>query len=272
MPFFSRLCTPPSKSFRFLIVGCLLPLVGFAQERPKLDVPYIPTPPAVVQRMLDFGQVGSSDYLIDLGSGDGRIPITAALERGARAFGVDIDPARIAESTQNALRKGVADRVSFKQQDLFETELSKSTVVTMYLYPEVNLKLRPHLLDTLKPGTRVVSHAFHMEDWTPDQHEVVNGNDVFLWLIPAKVAGLWQVNKGNETFVLRFWQQFQRIQGTASYGGERSIPLTDATLRGNEIRFTLKTTEGTQHFHGTLDDQGMRSAQGSKKTWQATRL
>jgi hypothetical protein len=150
---------------------------------PDLDVPYVPTPPRVVSAMLEVAQVGKDDVLYDLGSGDGRIPITAAKQFGTRGVGVDIDPERVQEATANAQRAGVSDRVQFRQQDLFETDLSEATVVTLYLLPQVNLDLRPRLLQ-LKPGTRIVSHSFDMGDWKPDRTLQVDGSTIYYWVVP----------------------------------------------------------------------------------------
>jgi Methyltransferase domain len=156
------------------------------EQSPKLDVPYVPTPTAVVDTMLKVAKVGKNDVLYDLGSGDGRIPITAAKRFGTRGFGVDIDPERIKEANANAQKEGVSDRVKFAQQDLFKTDLSKATVISLYLLPRINLELRPKLLQ-LKPGTRIVSHAFDMGDWKPDQVINVNGTTVYYWVVPEKV-------------------------------------------------------------------------------------
>ncbi|HLU78098.1 MAG TPA: SAM-dependent methyltransferase [Burkholderiaceae bacterium] len=245
--------------------------MGAAQARPALDVPYIKTPDAVVDRMLEMGKVGPDDFLIDLGSGDGRIPITAAVKHGTRALGVDLDPARTQEARAGAEQAGVADRVSFRTENLFDTDLSEATVITMYLFPEINLRLRPELLK-LKPGTRIVSHAFHMEDWTPERHEVVGSSDIFLWTIPAPVEGLWRVTvPGNREFVLRIWQQFNRIQATATTVDEHSIPTVDTSLSGAEIRFTRTTQDGALTYTGTVEGSRMKGTSDVGE-WTAERL
>lgn len=151
-----------------------------------LDVPYVPTPQPVVEEMLTMADVGEEDILYDLGSGDGRIVITAAKEFGARAVGIDIDPERVAEGRANAEAAGVEDQVRFIQGDLFEADLGDATVVTLYLLGSVNERLRPKLLDELRPGTRVVSHAFDMGDWEPVATRVVNGSTLYLWVVPPK--------------------------------------------------------------------------------------
>jgi hypothetical protein len=215
------------------------------------SVPYVPTPQVVVDRMLEIGKVGPQDYLIDLGSGDGRIVITAAKKFGTRGQGVDLNPTRIAEANENARKAGVTDKVTFARQDLFETDLAPATVITMYLLPRVNLELRPKLLD-LKPGTRIVSHDFSMDDWKPDHQEQLEAkdkyggsggvSDIFLWIIPAKVAGSWQsevlVRGKPVPYAFTLAQEFQRVSGAAQVGG-RAVPLENTKLRGDELSFEL---------------------------------
>jgi ribosomal protein L11 methylase PrmA len=151
------------------------------------DVIFVPTPPEVVKAMLEVAKVGKGDIVYDLGSGDGRIPVAAVKDFGAtRATGIDIDPQRIKEANENAKQNGVTDRVRFLNQDLFETNISDATVVTLYLLPSLNLKLRPKLMAELKPGTRIVSHAFDMGDWKAEKELDVNGRRVFFWTIPKK--------------------------------------------------------------------------------------
>ncbi|MDB5890331.1 MAG: hypothetical protein JWP47_1162 [Polaromonas sp.] len=175
---------------RSLLQGLAFALVatqpGHAQNAttPRLDVPYVPTPQPVVDKMLDLAKVGRKDVLFDLGCGDGRIVITAAKARGARGTGIDIDPTRIQEAVQNAKTAGVADRVNFKQGDLFEADFSPATVVTLYLLPDINRKLRPQLWKQLKVGTRVVSHDFDMGDeWPPERVEKVGNKTLYYWTI-----------------------------------------------------------------------------------------
>ncbi|MEZ5293504.1 MAG: methyltransferase domain-containing protein [Vicinamibacterales bacterium] len=157
---------------------------GAATRRP--DVIYVPTPQEVVDAMLLAAKVTKDDVVYDLGTGDGRIPVTAAKKYGARAVGIDIDPERIKDATENVQRNGVGDRVRIQQADLFEADISPATVVTLYLLPSLNVKLRPKLLRDLKPGTRIVSHAFDMGDWKPEQELDVNGRKIYLWTIPKK--------------------------------------------------------------------------------------
>ena len=159
-----------------------------AQPARSPDVPYVPTPQEVVDAMLKLGEVKQGDVLYDLGCGDGRIVITAAKSHGARGVGIDINPERIREATENARTQGVSDRVKFMQADLFEADIKDATVVTLYLLPSINLKLRPKLWSDLKPGTRIVSHSFDMGDWAPEKKVEVNGRYIYFWTVPAKGA------------------------------------------------------------------------------------
>lgn len=159
---------------------------AFAQDAPRLDVPFVPTPQPVVDKMLELANVQKGDFLIDLGSGDGRIPVTAAQRFGVKALGVDLNPQRIKEANERAKKAGVTDLVEFRQEDLFTTDLSKADVLTMYLLPSVNLKLRPKILKEMKPGARVVSHAFDMGDWKPEQKVQVDGRTVMMWTVPKR--------------------------------------------------------------------------------------
>jgi hypothetical protein len=189
---------------RSLVVSALALVLGLtvagstvAQQQLKPlekdpEVPYVPTHERVVAEMLKVAKVGKNDVLYDLGSGDGRIPITAARQFGTRGVGVDIDPARVIEAQANAVKAGVADKVKFMQQDLFETDIKEATVVTLYLLPDVNLRLRPKLLAELKPGTRVVSHNYDMGDWKPLQTitvKVPEEHTIYYWVVPPKSGG-----------------------------------------------------------------------------------
>ena len=162
--------------------------VAFAQEAPtrRPDVIYVPTPEAVVEAMLQVANVGKNDIVYDLGCGDGRIPVTAAKKYGATGVGIDIDPQRIKEAKENVAKNNVGDRVKIVQGDLFEQDLSQATVVTLYLLPSLNVKLMPKLMKELKPGTRVVSHAFDMGDWKPEKELDVEGRKVYYWTIPKR--------------------------------------------------------------------------------------
>ncbi len=179
---FSRL------SFGSFLTVAFLTAISVSGQTPQKDpeVPYVPTPQTVVDEMLKLAAVTSGDVVYDLGSGDGRIVITAAKRYGARGVGVEIDPVRVKEANANAVQAGVMDRVKFLQQDLFKTDLRDASVVTLYLLPAVNLKLRPKLWSELKPGTRVVSHSFDMGDWKPEKMVEIQGAKIYFWVIPAK--------------------------------------------------------------------------------------
>lgn len=169
-----------------LAVALSHPAQADREQNLNLLVPYVPTAQHVVDKMLEVAGVGRNDFLIDLGSGDGRIPITAARRFGTRGFGVDLNPRRVEEAQENARKAGVTDKVSFRQQDLFETDISRASVVTLYLLPEINAKLRPKLLRELKPGTRVVSHDFDMGDWKPKRVVQAGRATIYLWIIPGR--------------------------------------------------------------------------------------
>jgi hypothetical protein len=233
----------------------------FVQGRPRLDAPYIASEMEVVDAMLGLAGVRPDDYVIDLGSGDGRILIAAARSNGARGLGVDIDPARIRESNANARAAGVAGRVAFRRQDLFETPLAEADVLTLYLLPEVNLRLRPRILAEMRPGTRVVSHDFDMGDWRWDQRRRVGNAVVYLWTVPARVAGHWTLTAGGRRYPLDIEQRYQRIAGTI---GPARIELGELT--GDRIRFRANLGEGRRSFEGRV---GNNAIEGSD--WRATR-
>jgi hypothetical protein len=216
------------------------------------DVVYVPTPQITVDEMLRMAKVGPADYVIDLGSGDGRIVITAAKRYGARGFGVDLDRYLLAMANANARKEGVADRARFLEQNLFETDLSAATVVTTYLLPEMNEKLRPKLL-ALKPGTRVVAHDYAMGDWEADDDltlivpEKTVGDPgksyIFLWIVPARVAGRWEsqimVDGRLVPFDFRFEQNFQLVHGTARVDG-RELKVPQFRMAGDQLAFSLR--------------------------------
>ncbi len=230
-----------------LLTGAMVTTVGAAE----LSVPYVPTPLDVVDAMLKMAKVSSTDYLIDLGSGDGRIVINAAKKYGARGFGVDLNPVRIDEANANARKAGVTDKVAFYQRDLFETDLSEASVITMYLLPRVNLELRPKLL-ALKPGTRVVSHDFSMDDWKADTHAKIDvkdkygaaggASDVYFWVIPARVAATWQwqlpVSGKSRSYEMTLTQKYQVFFGDVRVGSQ-AIRLQNPVLRGEQIAFVF---------------------------------
>src|SRR5262245_49964544 len=212
------------------------------------DVVWVPTPQALVDKMLDMAKLTAADYLMDLGSGDGRTVITAA-KRGVRALGIEYNPDMVTLSRRNAEKEGVTGRAQFDKADLFETDFSKATVITMFLLPDINLKLRPKILD-LKPGTRIVSNTFTMGEWKADEtHTVDNGCSsswctALLWIVPAKVAGTHKIPQGD--LVLK--QEFQMLTGTLRADG-RTVPV-QGKVRGSEISFTAGGKQYKGHLEG----------------------
>jgi SAM-dependent methyltransferase len=205
----------------------------------KKDVPYVPTPHETVDEMLRLAQVSRDDIVYDLGSGDGRIVITAAKKHGARGVGIDIDPTRVAEANENARTAGVTERVRFIQGDLFAADLREATAVTLYLLRSVNLRLRPKLLSELRPGTPVVSHDFDMGEWAPDDHTRVADDDVYLWIVPANIDGKWQWKAADgRPMSAQIEQAFQTFAGTARSEGDR-FNIRNGRIRGEEISFDL---------------------------------
>lgn len=240
-------------------------------DKPPLDVPYVPTPPEMVDRMLEMASVQPHDFVVDLGSGDGRIAIAAG-RKGARALGIDIDPERILEAQENARRAGLLDRVQFRRQDLFEAKLSDATVLTMYLLTKVNLDLRPRILKELKPGARVVSHAFDMGNWKPDIHIEVEHRQVFMWIVPARVAGRWQGRIGTETLHLSLEQEYQYLKGSARIA-DATFEVREGWLHGTDMHVTL--SDGRK-LRGRVDGHRMRALPadpGDKPaiSWHASR-
>jgi SAM-dependent methyltransferase len=241
------------------------------------DVVWVPTPDALVERMLRMARVGPKDVVIDLGSGDGRTVIAAG-KLGARAMGIEYNPDMVALSIKNAEKAGMGDKVKFVKADIFESDFSEATVITMYLLPSLNIKLRPKILD-LRPGTRIVSHAFNMEDWQPDQTVTVEGRDAFLWIVPAKVGGSWKLStpagNGEEAWQLTLAQQFQRLSGGVK-GGGRSFDLIDPKLTGSAVKFAFVDGNGIKReFNGRVSGNRMEGTTqtqgGTQVKWTAVR-
>jgi SAM-dependent methyltransferase len=237
------------------------PAIGLAGK----DVIWIPTPQALVEKMLDVARVTPNDYVIDLGSGDGRLVITAA-KRGARALGIEYNPEMVELSKRNAANEGVSDRATFLKADLFESDLSQATVITIFLRLDLNLKLRPRLLD-LKPGTRIVSNSFSMGEWSADQIVIAEDSCVtyctaYFWLVPAKIAGRWQMAEGELT--LR--QSFQLISGAIRSSGH-ATEIANGRLEGNQISFTA----GDTRYIGRVNGNSMEGTVSSGGYWKATR-
>jgi len=216
---------------------------------PSLDVPYVPTPQDVVDRMLDIVKPTASDFVMDLGCGDGRMLVTAASKFGARGFGVDLNPVRIQEATENAKKANVTDKIRFEVKNLFETSIRDASVLTMYLLPSVNLQLRPRILDEMKPGSRIVSHAFHMADWEPDLQDEVRGRNIYHWVVPAKVAGKWNIHDGGSTIAVDVFQQFQKLSGIARGAGGATGKVS-GSIKGTEVTFVVDMGGGAKTYTG----------------------
>jgi SAM-dependent methyltransferase len=286
-----------SQLVRAALVGAvavcsLVAVSAVALAAPDPDVPYVPTAPNVVEAMLAIAKVGPQDYVVDLGSGDGRIVIAAATRHGARGFGVELDENLVARAREAAAQAGVAERIQFFARNLFLTDISRATVLTLYLYPSINLQLRPRLFAELKPGTRVVSHDFSMDLWRPDAQLTVPvpekpygapESTVYLWVIPANAAGAWRGSIKTEGGILEFHaeltQRFQMLSGTARVGTARSR-LQGGRLRGDALRFTLiAEVEGSgilHEFEGRVSGDAIvgkvRVAGGMERVWRARQI
>jgi hypothetical protein len=252
-----------------LALSLVVILSAFAQAQPAKqefqpevgqagkDVVWVPTPQALVDKMLDMAKVTPKDYVIDLGSGDGRTVITAA-KRGSKALGIEYNPDMVELSKRSAANEGVSDKANFVKADLFESDFSQAQVITMFLLPSINVKLRPKILD-LKPGTRIVSNSFDMEDWKPDQTENVEGCSnwctAHLWIVPAKVGGTWKLPQGE----LAIKQTFQMITGTLKQGNTSS--QISGKLNGDQITFSAGSTQYTGRVNGNT----MEVAAGGNK-------
>jgi methyltransferase family protein len=253
-----------------LAMGCNQVQAAQGEYQPHVgqsgkDVIWVPTPQALVDKMLDMAKVTPKDYVIDLGSGDGRTVITAA-KRGAKALGIEYNPDMVELAKRNAAKAGVSDKANFVKADLFESDFSPATVITMFLLPDINLKLRPKILD-MKPGTRVVSNSFTMGDWSPDEtttatEECVSYCTAYLWIVPAKVEGTWQLPQGE----LALKQSYQMISGTLK-SGDHTTQISNGKLKGDEIIFNAAGTLYTGHVSGNTME-GSVSTGGS---WKATR-
>ena len=228
------------------------------------DVIWVPTPKSLVEKMLKMADVKPTDIVIDLGSGDGITVITAAKQFGVRATGIEYNPDMVELSKRNAQREGVADKTEFIRGDIFVTDFSKATVLTMYLLPYLNLKLRPTILN-MKPGTRVVSHAFTMEDWLPEQTDSTEGRTAYLWIVPAKVEGNWKIGQGT----LELKQKFQVIEGTYRVN-DTTWRLTQTNLRGDQISFMVNGAAYTGRVTGpTMQGMTKPRADGQPTPWSA---
>jgi SAM-dependent methyltransferase len=249
---------------RLVLALAIAPTLALAQNakeefQPRVgqagkDVIWVPTPERSVERMLQMAQVGSKDFVVDLGSGDGRTVITAARKFGAKSLGIEFNPDMVALSRRNAEKEGVSETAKFVQGDIFKTDFSTATVVTLYLLDDINLALRPKLLQ-MKPGTRIASHDFNMGDWEPDDRSSIDDHTTYLWIVPAKVQGDWklgvELGAGDEA-VLKLSQKFQKIEGTLVSMASQ-ISLREPSLRGDWIKFSIVDYRGVlREFSGRV--------------------
>lgn len=263
-----------------------------AADEVRSGGPYVPTPQAVVDEMLDLARVGPEDFVMDLGSGDGRIVLTAASRYRAHGIGVDIDSELVDLSNAEARRRGVEKLVKFHQQDMLQTRISEASVITLYLLPEMMHSLRDRIYTELRPGARVVSHDFSFIEWMPDRTVTLDvpekyhmpgawKSTVYLWVVPARVDGRWRAaisDGGGENFVITITQKFQRFEGHALHGGARTA-LKDGQLEGTRIRFVLNELKGgrkvSREFLGIVDGDTIRgsiTSQNGTVPWMATRV
>lgn len=269
----------------FLIAVAALALTGTAGAQTKKqfepvvgqegkDVIWVPTPQSLVEKMLEMAKTTPKDYVVDLGSGDGRTVITAAKKYGVQALGVEYNPDMVALSKRNAEKEGVADRAQFLQGDIFQTDFSKATVLTLYLLPTLNVKLRPTIL-SMKPGTRVVSHAFTMDDWQPDQIDTSEGRTAYLWIVPAKVEGTWRWGRHE----LTLQQHFQQIEGLVK-ADNKVAQFRNARLQGDRLSFSVIEYSGmgnVQHDYtgrvsgDSIEGTVRRADSGGEEKWSAKR-
>jgi hypothetical protein len=242
------------------------------------DVVWVPTPDEVVERMLVMAQTKPEDFVVDLGAGDGKIAIAAAKKFGARSMGVEYNPDMVAYAQKNAQAAGVTGRAQIIHGDIFAVDFTQATVLTMYLLPSLNMKLRPQIL-AMRPGTRVVTHAFNMEDWEPDESSDVGGRRVYFWVVPASVAGRWAVELsgagGSDKLSLNLEQKFQKIEGVA-YLGSVLAGLREPRLSGFRISFAYVDSRGVRRdFTGRVTGASMegsfRTDGGQEGSWTATK-
>ena len=234
------------------------------------DVIWVPTPETLIAKMLDMTKVTANDIVFDLGSGDGRTVIAAA-KRGARATGIEFNPDLVTLSKASAEKAGVTANATFINGDIFVTDFSRATVLTMYLLPSLNVKLRPTILN-MKPGTRVVSHAFNMDDWKADETASVDGRTAYFWVVPAKVAGTWTWQANNQTYEVALTQKYQELSGTATIGG-KPAKLAGATVNGDQITLTIDEGGTAREFTGRVNGSaidGMAKTGSAPSKWAAT--
>ena len=276
MSFVARFAAPVA-----LLLACALPAAAQQSKEyePQVgqagkDVIWVPTPDEVVQRMLRMAQVTANDYVIDLGAGDGKIAIAAAKTMGARSMGIEYNPDMAKHAQRNVEKAGVSAKAKIIQGDIFATDFTSATVITMYLLPALNMKLRPQIL-AMKPGTRVVSHSFTMEDWEADEISSMDGRRAYLWIVPANVMGGWQVDMGGEKADLTLEQKFQKLDGHVQLGAIQG-GLRDARLRGFLISFAYVDNSGvrrdfTGRVTGSKMEGSFRTDSGAEGRWTAVK-
>jgi SAM-dependent methyltransferase len=262
--------------------AALIAVPAFAQQKgfePQIgqagkDVIWVPTPDEVVERMLRMAQTTPQDYVIDLGAGDGKIAIAAAKKFGAKALGIEYNPDMVVHAQRNAERAGVLGKAQIIQGDIFTTDFSQATVLTLYLLPNLNLKLRSTIL-TMRPGTRVVSHSFNMENWDPDEVSDIDNRRIYFWVVPANVQGGWSMDVGGEKIELSLLQTYQKIDGSVRLGSVEA-GLREPRLRGADIRFGYVDNNGMRReFTGRVTGgrmEGLSRVDGGQETrWTASR-
>ena len=237
---------------------------------PRLDVPYVPTPQEVVDRMLAMAKVSGKDFVMDLGCGDGRMLVTAASKFGSRGRGVDLNPVRIKEANANAQSAKVSDKVTFEVKNLFETSIADADVLTMYLLPSVNLQLRSRIFDEMKPGSRIVSHSFDMGDWDADLRDQVNYSRIYYWVVPAKIAGKWIITDGADKIEAELVQTHQKITGgTVKFTGGSSSVM--GLVTGLDVRIMTQIRGEPRLYAGRLSGNAITPIAGGAQGWTAAR-
>jgi precorrin-6B methylase 2 len=259
-----------------------------AADLERTGGPYVPTPQAVVDAMLELAKVTPRDFVIDLGSGDGRIVLTAAQRYSARGFGVDIDPELVQQSNAEAQRRGLAERVSFKEQDVLQAHIEEATVLTLYLLPGMMQSLQAKFIRELKPGTRIVSHDFPFGDWKPDREVSVDlpekygtpgqwKSTLFYWVVPAQVHGVWHISVpalSAQPLPVTLEQRYQYVEGVTMARGKR-VPIADGKVEAQRVRFKVPLSGGLYEFRGVVEGDNMRgeAVQGGRAvSWTATRI
>jgi precorrin-6B methylase 2 len=279
-------------SFASLVAACcaafgiaLAPVLT-AAEVERTGGPFVPTPQTVVDAMLDLAKVTKDDFVIDLGSGDGRIVLTAAQRYSARGVGVDIDPELVEKSNAEAMKRGMSERIKFMQKDVLQADVADATVLTLYLLPGMMKSLQAKLVRELRPGTRIVSHDFAFGDWKADRELSVDvpekfgqtgqwKSTLYYWVVPAQVAGAWQVNVDGlrPELLLSLEQRYQDLQGTVTTG-DRRRPIANARVAADRIAFTLELADGAYEFKGVIAEntiEGEALHAGRTSTWRAVR-